>query len=169
MDVMLLRRELDVAFGLRFRKSGIAVTEVGRDDMVVLLRRGHPHAKKPLTLDAYCDLDHVVVSPRGQPGSVVDTALAALGRTRRVALRVPHFTAAVLVTSRSDLVTALPRSFARALRAIAPFVERELPLASPTFSFEIAYARARENEPALAWLAEQVATTCQAVFVPPER
>lgn len=164
MEDQLERRELDVAFGARFRGGNLVIVEVGRQDMVVVLRKGHPAASRRLTLDTYCRLHHVVVAPRGEPGSAIDTALAPLGRRRRVVLRVPHFATGVLVASRSDLVTTLPRSFARALRGIATYLERELPLPSPLFTFQVATARARESEPALAWFTGQVVAACREAF-----
>jgi DNA-binding transcriptional LysR family regulator len=164
MEAQLERREIDVAFGTRFKRAGLCVVEVGLEDMVVVMRRSAGAARRALTLDAYCGLDHILVAPRGQPGSAIDSALAPLGRSRRVVLRVPHFAAAVLVASRSDLVTTIPRSFARALRGIAAYGEVELPLPSPVFPFQIAYARAREGEPALAWFASRVGAACGAAF-----
>ena len=165
-DARLEAREIDVAIGTRFDKASLSVIDLVTEDMVVVMRRGHPAARRPLTLDAYCRLDHLLVAPRGQPGSAIDRALAPLGRKRRVALRVPHFGAAVLTASQTDVVTTIPRSFARALRNVAGFVERELPspLPSPTFPFQIAYARARAGEPALAWFAGEVADACRKGF-----
>ena len=42
---------------------------------------------------------HALVAPRARPGSVVDDALAKLGRERRVALRTSHFMAAVIAVT----------------------------------------------------------------------
>jgi DNA-binding transcriptional LysR family regulator len=156
LESQLERRQIDAAFGTRFRSAGISATEVGTEDMVILLRKGHPALAKRIDLDVYCALDHVVVTPRGAPGSAIDSALDTIGRARRVALRVPHFSAAVLVVSRSDLITTLPRSFARAFRAIARFVTRELPLESPIYPFQIGVAKARAGEPEIVWLADEL-------------
>jgi DNA-binding transcriptional LysR family regulator len=156
LETQLERRQIDAAFGTRFRSAGVSATEVGTEDMVILLRKGHPALAKKLDIDVYCALDHVVVTPRGTPGSAMDSALDAIGRARRVALRVPHFSAAVLVVSRSDLITTLPRSFARAFRALVRFETRELPVESPIYPFQIAVAKARAGEPEIAWLADEL-------------
>ncbi len=161
LEQALERGEIDVAFGTKWKRTALATTDVGHEDMVVILRPGHPAARRKLTLDAYCALKHVVVAPRGLPGSAVDTVLGPLGRTRRVMLRVPHFAAAALVVSRSDLVCTLPRSFVRNLRTLARLVERELPFKSPEFAFQVAVTRARADEPALAWFVGQVAEACR--------
>jgi DNA-binding transcriptional LysR family regulator len=161
MESLLLSRELDAAFGTRFQGSGIHTLPVGEEDMVAVLRRGHPASKRRLDLDAYCALGHVLVAPRGNPGSAVDEALAPLGRTRRVAVRVPHFVSAILIASRTDLITTLPRSFARSLSGLGRFVVRELPFPSPVFGFHVAVAKSREGDPAIAWLAEELVAACR--------
>jgi DNA-binding transcriptional LysR family regulator len=161
LESMLERREIDAAFGLRFRSSALTIAEVGSEDMVVVLREGHPVLRKKLTLDRYCALDHIVVAPRAQPGSPIDTALSALGRSRRVALRVPHFVPAVLTASQSDLVTTLPRSFVAALGRLAPFATRDVPLESPRFTFQVAVSKARAAEPVMAFLAAELVGACR--------
>jgi len=46
----------------------------------------------------------VVGAPRGTPGSFVDDALAAIGRTRRIALAVPHVLVVPYLIASSDLI-----------------------------------------------------------------
>jgi DNA-binding transcriptional LysR family regulator len=164
LESMLERREIDAAFGLRFRSSALSITEVGSEDMVVVFRSGHPALGRKLTVDRYCALDHIVVAPRGQPGSPIDAALHALGRSRRVALRVPHFVSAVLAASQTDLVTTLPRSFVAALGRLAPIAIREVPLESPRFTFQVAISKARVAEPAMAFLAGELVAACREVL-----
>lgn len=159
LDELLEKRTIDVAYGTRFKTSAVTTFDVGEEDLVLLMRRGHPASARRISLPVYCGLDHIVVAPRGQPGSAIDTVLNRLGRTRRVALRVPHFGTAVLVASRTDLVTALPRSFARALRGVGRLAPRELPFESPRYAFQVAVARPRAFEPAIRWLASELAAS----------
>lgn len=72
------------------------------------LRRGHPLARKRLTLDRYTELAHLVVSPGDDPSTIVDSALATLGRLRRVVVRVHTFPLAPAIIARSDLVLTAP-------------------------------------------------------------
>ena len=59
-------REVDLGFGGRFQAlSGVATQKVGDEEMLVLLRRGHPALRTPLTARKYAALDHVLVAPRG--------------------------------------------------------------------------------------------------------
>lgn len=92
---------------------------------VVVMRKGHPAAKGRLTLDRYLTLRHLVVAPRGDPGSLVDTWLEKRGKKRNVRARVQHFTTAPLVVAGTDLVVTCPEHTVRAaghlaLVAVAP-------------------------------------------------
>ena len=78
------------------------------------MRSGHPFGRRP-TLDRYVEMRHLVVSQTGDPNGFVDVALAAKGRSRRVALTVPNFMMALAIVSETDLVTALPRRFAASM------------------------------------------------------
>ena len=50
---------------------------------VCVMRRGHPLAGRPLTLDAYCDAPHLLASSTGRAQGYVDQALTALAPTPR--------------------------------------------------------------------------------------
>lgn len=83
-------------------------------EYVVVMRRRHPLARGPLTLDDYCAARHLLVSFSGRPFGFVDEALTAVSRQRRVVLTVNQFFTAGLVVARSDLLTVLPRHFVSA-------------------------------------------------------
>lgn len=81
-----------------------------KNPFVVLARAGHPSvAAGALSLARYTELGHVLVAPRGAPGSLVDEALTRLGRRRRVMVRVQHFLGAAFIVARSDLIVTCPR------------------------------------------------------------
>ncbi|MDZ4123863.1 MAG: LysR family transcriptional regulator, partial [Hydrogenophaga sp.] len=58
---------------------------------VCVMRKGHPLARGPLTLDRYCAARHLLVSFSGRPHGFIDEALAALNRQRRIVLTVNQF------------------------------------------------------------------------------
>jgi DNA-binding transcriptional LysR family regulator len=103
---------------------------------VVLVRERHPAARGRLDLRRYLSLAHLVIAPRGLPGSVVDDALEKLGEQRRVAARIQHFAAAPFLVVQTDLALTCPASLATlasghfALRALAPPLELPLDRAS---------------------------------------
>ncbi|NBB50874.1 hypothetical protein GVN24_21570 [Rhizobium sp. CRIBSB] len=44
-----------------------------------------------MTLDAYCEAEHVLVSPGGDISGIADRTLEAIGRSRRIVLGLPSF------------------------------------------------------------------------------
>lgn len=62
------------------------------DGFVTLMRGEHPAARRKLTLERYLRFDHIVVSVTGVGPAPVDEMLSAMGRTRRVKVRVPTLT-----------------------------------------------------------------------------
>lgn len=101
------------------------------EELVCVVRADHPVARRgALTLDQFCALSHVLVAPKGEEGrSVVNLVLSNHGKSRRVALTVPHFLVAPFVVAESDLVLTVAASAARklspmlGLRLLAPPIE----------------------------------------------
>ena len=156
-------RDVDLAYGTRFRTlSGISVEKVCEEGMVVLVRRGHPVLAGRMTARRYAALDHVLVAPRGLPGGAVDTALEPLGLSRRVVLRMPHFVAAAVVVSKTDLVVTLPAGMAREVAADLRLVTLRVPFAMSGFTFSIGYSSGFENDPAHRWFRARVVEAARA-------
>src|SRR3546814_1478577 len=66
-----------------------------------------------LTLDNYTGLPHVALLPRTRAVPAVDRVLTELGRSRNVAVQVPHFLSMPLLIQQSNLLCTLPRRMAR--------------------------------------------------------
>jgi len=123
---------------------------------VCVLRKGHPAARGPFTLDAWLSLPHLMVAPQGRPGSAVDTALATLGRARRVGLSVPQFLVAPHVVAASDLVWTAPERMARAYAALLPLLVLPVPIALDGFTVWQSWHERRHRDPGHAWLRARV-------------
>src|SRR5262249_46273626 len=114
-------------------------------------RHDHPQVADRLTLDLFCELDHVFVSPSGGPFvSPVDNALAALGRSRRVRLSVPHFLLVTEIIVRSDMLAVLPARRAAADRDRRGFLG--CPFEGPPFRIAKLWRARGHRDPALVWL-----------------
>ncbi|MEZ4390595.1 MAG: LysR substrate-binding domain-containing protein [Polyangiales bacterium] len=124
---------------------------------VGIARQGHPGLRRgAMDLDAWSAAAHVFIAPRGRPGGVVDTALARVGRTRRVALGVPQFLVAPHVVSRTDLVGVLGARLAEALAETLPLRLFAPPVALPTFSIHLIWHARAHRDPAQRWFREAV-------------
>jgi DNA-binding transcriptional LysR family regulator len=128
---------------------------------VCVMRKGHPLAGKPLTLDDYTQANHLLVSFSGRPRGYVDQALAALGRQRRVLLAVNQFFAAGRVVARSDLLTVLPEGFVEATGYSHELVTRELPLALEPVHIDMIWHLRHDADAPHRWLREAVAAAAR--------
>ena len=126
-------------------------------DYVCAMRRGHPLAAvEEVSLDAYCAASHVRVSFAGRPHGFVDEVLARLGRTRRVALMLGQYAAAVQVLCRTDLLGVLPRRFVEASGAAGELHVTALPFEMPLVEIGLLWHRRHERDAAQRWLRETI-------------
>ncbi len=114
---------------------------------VVLMRRGHPAARR-FDLERWLAFPHVVVSGRGDTRGALDDVLARQGRTRRVGLVVPSFLMVPPLVAGSDLIAMLP---SRCLPAAArrDFVVRDPPIPVDGFPLHLAWHVRRDRDPAV--------------------
>jgi DNA-binding transcriptional LysR family regulator len=125
------------------------------DDFVIVARSGHPFARTP-SLERYCAAGHMVVSLTGDAHGFVDDALAHLGLVRRVALTVPSFFMTTALVATTDLLAAVPRSFAPAFVPPSGVVVREAPLALPRFQIRAVIPKAALADAGVVWLRESL-------------
>ena len=121
-------------------------------EYVCLMRKDHPLAGAPLTLDAYCAARHLLVSCSGRPYGFTDEALAALGRERRIVLTVNQFFTAGRVVARSDLLTVLPLHFFSVTGLEGELVWRPMPMRMPTVHVDALWHVRHAGTPAQRWL-----------------
>lgn len=130
-------------------------------EYVVVMRKGHPLARRPLTLDDYCNARHLLVSFSGRPFGFVDEALAAMSRRRRVVLTVNQFFTAGQVVATSDLLTVLPRHFLGSTGRESELVHCPIPLVVPPVHVDMLWHRQTQGMSAQTWLREAVWRTVQ--------
>ncbi len=125
-------------------------------EYVCLMRKDHPLAAGPLTLDQ-CAARHLLVGFSGRPYGFTDEALAALGRERRIVLTVNQFFTAGRVVANSDLLTVLPLHFFGVTGMEGTLVWRPLPLQLPTVHVDALWDVRRAGGAAQRWLRAVVA------------
>ncbi|MBW8727979.1 MAG: LysR family transcriptional regulator [Inquilinus limosus] len=126
------------------------------EDLVCVVRQGHPVAEGHLTLERFVALSHLALVVTGRGEAPVDIALARLGLSRRVAMRLPHFLVAPMLVAGSDMVLSLPRRLARVAATMVPLAVLELPLQLDPFPMSMIWHERRQDDPAHAWLRRQV-------------
>ena len=128
---------------------------------VGLARRDHPGLsrrgrRRVMSIDAFVDARHVLVSPTGQAAGAVDEALAGMGRQRQVAATTSSFVAAPFLVGAGDMVAVLAERVARRLAPATGTVVFELPFAMAPWTVSILRALGRASEPEIAWLVDRI-------------
>ncbi|HSR98516.1 MAG TPA: LysR family transcriptional regulator [Kofleriaceae bacterium] len=139
------------------RPSGMFEKILLHESFTCVMRAGHPLAGARLTLARYCEAPHLMVAPRGTPGSIVDDALAAAGRTRRVALAVPHFLVVPYVIAATDLVATLANRIAALFATTLDLVMVPPPIAIARFAIAVAWHERNHHDAAQRWFRDQIA------------
>lgn len=122
---------------------------------VCMMRADHPDAGKPMTLDRFCALEHMLVSYEGDGfRGVTDGALEKTGRTRHVGLSVSKPDMLAL----SDMIAVVPSRIAE--NQAGMFV-CETPVPVPGFTKSMAWHGRTHRNPAQAWLRGLLLETSQ--------
>lgn len=129
-----------------------------RDAFCCFVRAGHPLLERPggLTLEAFTELGHILVSPRGEGPGLVDQLLSARGLERRVTCRVPSFASALAITARSDLVLTGPEALGKI--AEGRLVRLPAPLPLPRHAITMVWHPRYTADPAHRWLRDLIGT-----------
>lgn len=124
---------------------------------VCVVRSDHPLVGEELTLDTFLQLSHILVTPRGRPGSFVDSALEAEGRQRHVALKVPQYMVVPELVAQTELIVTLPERVARWGTQHRPLRVLNPPLTLPTLSTRVVWHARKHLDPACVYLRQMLA------------
>ena len=122
-----------------------------RDPYVCLMRTGHPAIDKKLTRKKFLAASHALVSYRGGH-RVIEEALDRAGLSRRIALRVPHFTVVPMILERSDLILTLPARVARVFERHGSLKSLPPPVPIPPAEVAVHWHERFEGDPGNRWL-----------------
>jgi DNA-binding transcriptional LysR family regulator len=147
------RGDLDLAFAVANAPlpPGAMSEPLSRDRLAVVMRRGHPAARRAFTTADYGVFDHVGIAILGDGQSELDAWLAGEGVRRRMALVTPHFMAALAVVAATDLVTTLSRAFAQRFASEFDLILNEPPFAQGDLQMTLVWSHLRAADPVLTW------------------
>jgi DNA-binding transcriptional LysR family regulator len=132
---------------------GVLRRTLVHDTFTCFVRDDHPALgrarRRTLTLDTYVGMSHALV---GEGLGFVDRALEAKGLTRRIAVRVPTFYAALSIVAHSDLVLTGPTPLRRLSAGLPPIATVAPPLTLPEHALDLLWHERFAKDPAHAWL-----------------
>jgi DNA-binding transcriptional LysR family regulator len=123
---------------------------------VVVGSRRHYRFRRPLSLDQFVTLPHILVSPRGDLKGIVDSVLAREGRERRVIAAVPLFFPALAAVRDSKAIATLPRRIGEAYADAFGLSVTRPPVIVRRFTIAAVRHRRNASNPFHIWLTETI-------------
>ncbi|MFT5721191.1 MAG: DNA-binding transcriptional LysR family regulator [Motiliproteus sp.] len=125
---------------------------VGSDRFVCVVREGHPLIDQGLDLESYARNPHALITMGGSRKGAIDHLLEQQGLKRRIALRVPHFVAALALVAQSDLLLTVPYGLAKSCAAQYQLKILPFPMAQDDFTYSIIWHERHSKDPGHSWL-----------------
>lgn len=113
-----------------------------------------------LSLDAYCQADHLLVAPGSDLRGIVDDRLEAMGRSRHIVLGLPAFLPALAAASTCGALVTLPSRIARTFANGFGLTLADPPLEIRRFEISVFWHRRNDRDPRTTWLREQLRHCC---------
>jgi DNA-binding transcriptional LysR family regulator len=117
-----------------------------------LARSGHPLIKNGLTLEAFLEARHILVTSEGSSQELFEDALAKRGLARRCVLRIPHFMSVPFVVASTDLIVTVPRAVAALFSGLADLQVLDPPIDVPEFAVKQYWHRRFHHDARVIWL-----------------
>ena len=163
---MMATGEIDLGVGyLPNAPAELIKRTVFREPFVCVARRDNSLLRDGnLSLDRYVELQHVQVLPGSATmyAAAIDTALAAVGLVRKVALWEPSFLAVAGVVANTDLISTVPKRLATYVAQGLPITIHDLPLPLPEQEFAMYWHPRNQNDAGHKWLRAKVAALLRA-------
>jgi len=162
-----LRREMeaghvDLAVGaFEDLGGGIFQRMLFRQGYLTLYRSAHPTAGRGMSLEAFIQARHLVVS-RAQPYGQVNDSLERAGVVLAQHFSVPHFGAVPYIVAENDLLATVPQKLAQSVAARFGLNTLVPPLHVPPLQTNLFWPRRFHRDAANQWLRELIVTN----FVP---
>jgi DNA-binding transcriptional LysR family regulator len=162
----LFTRETDLVVADRWTLRDFRNTEtLFHESFVSIARADHPRLSPQPNVSEFIAEGHALISTHGVTPGVLDSALEALGHSRRVALTVPHYLAAPAIVAHTDLIMTLPRRIADCFAGALGLRVFTPPVALQGFDVVMAFHPRSAGEPAIQWLKQTLRSVAAAISV----
>ncbi|MFP3606502.1 LysR family transcriptional regulator [Paraburkholderia sp. SIMBA_053] len=136
--------------------STLRMRPLFEDQVVCIVREGHPSLDKDWSLDAWLCYGHIDLAAHTRnAGELLDRRLEQMGKRRSVRMTMSSYLAAPSVVARSDLIANLPESVALQF-ARQGFVLRPVPIAVPPIRISLYWHERYQNDAGHAWFRHYV-------------
>jgi LysR family transcriptional activator of mexEF-oprN operon len=155
---------IDVALGYFPELYGpLKVRRLYTDELVCLFDPEACGVAPPLSLADYVRLPHLLMSTRGETSGVVDEALNAEGRSRRVRAAMPYFLSLPFCLYGLKAVACAPRRMAELCANATRLAVSPVPAPMPALEVSMAWTARADRDPGLVWLRGLIASVAAQV------
>lgn len=152
---LLANAQVDLGIGfLRDPPGNLHARLLLEEPSVCVARRPHPALNGRISLDQFCRLSHVRVTPSkaGIYAAMIDEQLNHLRVTVRSALTVPGYLVAPAVAARTNLLAIVPKRVALVFAAAMPLQLLEPPIPIPPLRISLYWHDRSHRDPRHRWL-----------------
>lgn len=133
-----------------------------QEQFVGIAGRNHPAiTQEAMTLEAFANLSHILVTIRRDTIGEVDRALAVHNLQRRIALTVPHMLVLPSIVASGDLVTSVPSRMANYFSKLDDIEVFDLPLEMQPWTVSMMWSKLTDKDDAICWLRQTLQTLCK--------
>lgn len=157
-QAQLAHGEIDVVVGNWLKPpQELHLGKLFSDEIVCLVSRDHPAAKRGWTQESWLESEHIAPTP-AYPGArgVIDEYLEGLGLARNITARCPHFGLIPRMVAASLLVLTTGRQFCERFTGTLPVQILECPVDFPELVYYQLWHERTHQSAAGRWLRERV-------------
>lgn len=164
----LAEGDVDVVVGNWLKPpEDLHLAKLFSDEIVCLVSRDHPAAKRGWTQDSWLEAEHIAPTPT-HPGArgVIDEFLEGQGLARNITARCPHFGLLPRMVASSLLVLTTGRQFCERYVDLLPVRILECPVRFPELVYYQLWHERTHQSAAGRWLRERVKAVAGALRQP---
>lgn len=162
MMAQLADGELDVALGI-FPEypQGVLVQELFPEHFVSLADESALPACGCLSLEEWLERPHVMLALRPDANDEIERVLAHMGVRRRIAVALPHWSAAIELIAGTDLILTVASWAVQGLDRYPTLRTFDAPLDLPVLSYQQAWHSRKDADPANRWIRDAILACSQ--------
>jgi DNA-binding transcriptional LysR family regulator len=150
--------DADLAVGyMPTLEAGFYQQTLFTQDFVCLVSRHHARIREALTLKAFCNEGHVVVTTSGTGHAIVDREFAKRKINRNIVLRVPSFLSIGRLVASTQLISIVPRRLGEVLADQEKIKMFPPPARLPPYAVKLHWHARFHADPGNVWLRNVIA------------
>jgi DNA-binding transcriptional LysR family regulator len=158
--------DIQLRVDARVRGPQYMTERIWRDPFVIAMRRDHPAAKVPISLDCFMELPYLDVSSAVIDTRTLDEVLESKGLARRASVTIPSLAAVIPILEHSDLCAILPRRWIGLYSAPRKLATLPLPLDGIEYAVDMIWHSRDKRDAGHRWLRSLIIQEFAVLYAP---